>query len=257
MSIKELRERTQAGLADCKKAWEESNGNMDVAIKLLREKGLAKAIKRAGMEASEGAVVIANNGTNFGMVFFGTETDFVAKNDEFCNFANSILKEFVDSDVVDIKTLAKDGTAFEERVAYLSGVIGENIVLKGACKMTKDAGTSVFAYLHNKLNDNFENVGKIGAMIKVKGEFSEDTMKMLTMHLASFKPSVMKREQLSQEWLDAQKAEVEVSGETLESRIKGATLEEQSFLLDSSLTFKAYCEQNGIEVVDFKVFSIR
>jgi len=257
MSIKELRARTLAPLGDCKKAWEESGENMDTAIKLLREKGLAKAVKRAGMEASEGAILISENDKNLGMIFFGTETDFVARNDNFCTFANEILKEFIESPEMDIKNLAKNGESFEERVQSLSGVIGENILLKGAYKVAKDAGTSVFSYLHNKLNENFDNVGKIGAVIKVKGEVSEEILKGLTMHLASFRPLVTTRSELSQEWLDAQKAEVEVTGETLESRIKASVLEEQAFLMDQSLTFKAYCEKNGITVLEFKVFSIR
>ncbi len=257
MSIKELRERTSAGMIDCKKAWEESNGDMDTAIKLLREKGLAKAVKRAGMDAAEGAVVTSSKGSSCGMIFFGTETDFVAKNDEFCKFANAILDEFLNSDVSDIKDLSKDGQSFSERLASLAGVIGENIIVKDFAKIKKEEGTEIFVYLHNKLNDNFDNVGKIGAMINLKGSIDEDSLKGMAMHIASFKPVVFERSSLTKEWLEAQEKEAAVVGETLESRIKGASLAQQAFLMDPSMTFGEFLSKNNLELLDFKVFSVK
>lgn len=241
MSVKELRERTQAGFMDCKKAWDESNGDMNVALEILKKRGLSKAEKRAGMDATEGAVIVSKVGDVAAMAFFGTETDFVAKNDEFCKFANDELASFLKSDIADLKDLDL-AEPFSNRLAYLIGKIGENIVLKNCCKVKEEVGTKVFTYLHNKLNDNFVNVAKIGVVLKVKGECEDELGKQLAMHLASFRPQVLRRDQLS--------AENQNAG-------KEAVFEEQAFLMDTSKTIKALCQEKGIEIVEFFVFSVK
>lgn len=267
MSIKELRERTQAGLMDCKKAWEASNGDMNVAIEFLKQKGLAKAVKRAGVEATEGGVVVGCEGDVCGMLFFGSETDFVARSDAFCKFVNQELSAFLKycvgndirdyfsgSDVSSLTSgdMEKKEEPFSDRLAYLASTIGENITLKGFYRVSK-GDCSVFTYVHNKLSEEYVNVAKIGVVLKIRGPVDEVLGKQIAMHIASFKPSVISRSQLNQAWMESNNVE----GVNLESRIKEAVLEEQSFLMDNLYTVKALCANRGIEIVEFNVLAVR
>ena len=247
MSVKELRERTQAGFLDCKKALDESNGDMEKAVEILRAKGLAKASKRAGVDALDGAVVIKNINQVYGMLFFGTETDFVAKNDQFCQCADNELSSFIESDNSNITNIEIDGESFANRLGYLAAKIGENIVLKDYCKMISDDQGAVFSYVHNKLNDNFDNVARIGVLLKTKGA-TADVAKQLCMHIASFKPIALNEASMTSE----QRALV---GE--ERKLKDLVLDLQSYLMDPSQTVAAFCKNNNIQIVDFKVFSVK
>jgi len=256
MSVKDLRERTQAGFLDCKKALDEANGDMEKAVELLRAKGLAKANKRAGMDALDGGVIIKQVGSAFGMLFFGAETDFVAKSDEFCNFANDELALFLNaynneaiekSAREDITQLSKGDDSFANRVAQLSAKVGENVMLKGQCVMQSDAAGEVAFYLHNKLSDKFDNVARIGVLLKAKGA-SPDIAKQLCMHIASFKPVAINESSMSAE----QKALV-----SEDRKLKDLVLDMQSYLMDPSKTVSAFCKDSGIEIVDFAVFSVK
>lgn len=246
MSVKELRELTQAGFLDCKKALEESGNNMKLAIELLRKKGLSKANKRSGVEAMDGAVVIRKSGNKYGMLFFGTETDFVAKNDQFAKFADDELAAFLESKLDDIKQLERDET-FANRLAYLASKIGENIVLKDQFKITEQSGEMVTSYLHNKLNDKFENIAKIGVLLKTKGASIEQA-KQLAMHIASFKPVALSEAKMNAE----QKALI-----SEEKKLKDLVLDLQPFLIDPSMNISQFCKKNNIEIIEFKVFSVK
>lgn len=249
MSVKELRERTQAGFLDCKKALDEANGDMDKAVELLRAKGLAKANKRAGMDALDGAVIIKQIGSAFGMLFFGAETDFVARSDQFCKFADDELASFLNSSPAhqDITQVSVGDDSFADRVAQLSAKVGENVMLKGQCVMHSDAAGEVAFYLHNKLNDNFDNIARIGVLLKAKGA-SADVAKQLCMHIASFKPVARNEAAMSAE----QKALV-----SEDRKLKDLVLDMQSYLMDPSKTVATFCKDNGIEIVDFVVFSVK
>ena len=238
MSVKELRERTQAGFLDCKKALDEAGNDIEKAVEILRQKGLAKANKRAGVDALDGAVIIKNDGSSYGMLFFGTETDFVAKNDQFCKFADDELKAFVSCSCDEITAMEVDGESFANRLGYLAAKIGENIVLKNHCKMYSDEKGEVSFYLHNKLNDNFDNVARIGVLLKTRGA-SADVAKQLGMHIASFKPVAINEAAMTED----QKALV-----SAECKLKDLVLEMQSYLMDPSQTVSAFCKSNGIEI---------
>lgn len=252
--IKELRDRTSVGFLACKKALEESAGDMEKAIAILKKLGLANAVKRAGREASEGSITVLSNGKSHGMLFLGSETDFVAKNDEFCHFAKSVLNDFLKSEVKNIAEFKRDIDDINGLLAEIGSKIGENITVRGSYKIEETPGTKVFTYVHNKVNEKFPEVATIGVILKIKGECSDELGKQLCMHLASFKPTVLTRQQLSKEWQEEQKQEAE---ENLESRIKEAVFEEQAFLMDSSTTIKDLLKKHNLEVEEFKVFSVK
>lgn len=257
MSVKDLRERTQAGILDCKKAWDESNGDIDQAIKILKEKGLAKAVKRAGMEAHEGAIAICSVGDVSGMLFLATETDFVAKNADFCNFLNDSLKNFLSSDLNDINDLKKNNESFADQLNQLISKVGENIVVKDFCKIVKEPNTTVTTYLHNKLNDAFDNIGRIGVVVKFSNVIEPEFAKEAAMHIASFKPLVLNEQDLDPVWLEAQEKESKIHEDSFKARKNAAVLNNQSFLMDSSISFEKACKNNNTSVVEFKVFSIK
>src|SRR5438270_8993546 len=155
--VKELRERTGAPMMDCKRALQETNGDMEAAIRLLREKGVAGAEKRAGHETPEGKVGyrLSEDGKRGTMVAVGCETDFVANNDEFLGFAKKVLE------VVQANGPGAERELEEER-AQLSGKLGENITVAGTTRFEAVNGARLSAYSNPPRN-------KIGVMLQLRG----------------------------------------------------------------------------------------
>lgn len=165
--IKELRDMTGCGLKDCKSALEETNGNRDEAVKILRERGLTKAAKKAGRIAAEGVVKAKTKGDIGVVVEINCETDFAAKSDKFTALVEAIADTILDNDVADVDALAEctvSGTS-EKVSEYLTNQIatlGENIKIR---RFTKMSGTLV-PYMHDG--------GRIGAMVKISTDKPED-----------------------------------------------------------------------------------
>jgi elongation factor Ts len=186
--VKTLRERTGAGMMDCKKALADAGGDADRAVELLRERGLAKAVKRAGREASEGAVAIAAVENAGAAVELRCETDFVAKTPDFQELAASLArlaassKGLGDADALLAATL--DGETVSERIAAAMSRIGENIVLKRAGRIEAPAGGLVGGYVHAG--------GKLGVLVALRAPGAEPARalaKDLAMHVAAADPS--------------------------------------------------------------------
>jgi elongation factor Ts len=186
--VKTLRERTGAGMMDCKKALADAGGDADRAAQLLRERGLAKAVKRAGREASEGAVAIAAVENAGAAVELRCETDFVAKTPDFQELAASLARLAASSkDLGDAEALlgaTLDGEKVSERIAAAMSRIGENIVLKRAGRIEAPAGGLVGGYVHAG--------GKLGVLVALKAPGAEPARalaKDLAMHVAAADPS--------------------------------------------------------------------
>jgi elongation factor Ts len=186
--VKALRERTGAGMMDCKKALADAAGDAERAAELLRERGLAKAVKRAGREASEGAVALALQGSKGALVELRCETDFVAKTPDFQKLAHA-LAELAASDekLDDAKALLEaslDGDKVSERIAGAMSTIGENIVLQRVGRLEAPAGGLVGGYVHAG--------GKLGVLVALGapgGERGQALAKDLAMHVAAADPS--------------------------------------------------------------------
>lgn len=230
MSVKELRERTAAGFLDCKKALDECGGDIEKAIAYLKEKGLAKAAKRAGNLTAEGLVICSTVNGKIGMISIGTETDFVAKNDKVCQFVTDELKNFLNSENDDIKKCVINGEDFDARLAQVSAVMGENMLLRECCKFEAQNTAS---YLHNQVNETF-NASKIGVIVEFDKVTNPEFAKHVAMHIAAFKP----------EFIDTDSAEA----------TKENTLYQQGFLMDQSLTVKQACEKYDMKILNFKMF---
>ncbi|MCM8536798.1 MAG: translation elongation factor Ts [Lentisphaeraceae bacterium] len=176
--IKRLRDTTQCGMLDCKKALLETEGNFDEAVALLRKKAGAKADKKAGREVNEGLTASVINGNVGALVQVACETDFVAKTDRFQDFVNELVARIAErSDEGDVTEAVAADEA--EVLKGLIGTIGENMKIVKAYRW--ESSGSVFSYLHAG--------GKIGVMIDAEGEFDEALLKDTCMHIAAMSPS--------------------------------------------------------------------
>jgi elongation factor Ts len=257
--VKELRDRTGAGLMDCKRALQETNGDLDAAITLLRERGMAQAAKRAGRETTEGKVGyrLADDGSKGTMVAVGCETEPVSNNDEFLAYAKKVLE------VVEEKGVGAESTLEEERVA-VSAKLGENIAVVGGARFEAVGGGLVAAYAHPPAN-------KLGVLVQVRGGNAELGRK-LAMHIAASNPQWIGREDVPEETLAAEREiyansdEVQSKPEQarekivegmLNKRFFGANvLVDQEWIHESSKSVGQALKEAGAEVLEFERFAL-
>lgn len=249
--VKELRERTGAGMMDCKKALAENGGDLEVATDWLRKKGLAAAAKKAGRVASEGLIGMALMDGAGALVEVNAETDFVARNETFQGLVRSVaaLAPSVKGDVDALKTtrVAASGRTVEEEITQAIAVIGENMTLRRAAFLEVASGV-VAGYLHNQLAPG---VGKLGVLVAL--ESSGDTArlaelgKQLAMHVAATNPQAVSADRVEPAVVERERAiyadQARSSGKPeaiIEKMVEGrmrkfyedAVLLEQAFVVD-------------------------
>jgi elongation factor Ts len=259
--VRELRDRTGAGMMDCKRALEETNGDVEAAIVLLRERGMAQAAKRAGRATTEGLVGyrLAEDGSQGTMVAVGCETEPVSRNDEFQAFAKQVL------DVVEAGGVEAAAGLDEERAA-LSGKLGENIVVAGAARFEAVEEGRIAAYAHPPAN-------KLGVLVHVRGGEPE-LARNLAMHISWSDPRWVGREDVPDYLLAAEREiylnsdEVQSKPEQAREKIvdgmlnkrffaeRGGVLADQPWIHDSSLTVGRVLADQGAEVLEFERFSL-
>ncbi len=267
--VKELREKTGAGMMDCKKALEATEGNMEKAVDWLREKGIAKAEKKEARIAAEGLCQIKVDGNDCVIVEVNSETDFVAKNEEFTSFVDEIVDALLKSDAktneeaLELK-LGKE--TVQERLVALVAKIGEKISFRRFEKITK-ADDEVFGtYKHMG--------GKIGTVVVLKGA-NEEVAKDVAMQAAAMAPIAVNRDGVPQDMIEhettiikeqikndeknAKKPEdiiEKMATGRLSKFFKEICLEEQDFIKDSGVTVKNYVKNNGGEIVSMVRFAV-
>ena len=259
--VKELREMTGAGMMDCKKALNETNGDMDAAIEFLRKNGQAKAEKKAGRIAAEGIVkAVVKDDKVAAIVEVNSETDFVAKNEEFQGFVNAVVNQVADSDAADMDAFmaeawAADTTktvkdALVEKVA----VIGENLNIRRFEKIVTDG--CVVEYIHGG--------GRIGVLIEAEADVVNDEIKKclknVAMQVAAMSPKYTSRAEVSQEYMDHEKEILLAAAKKenpekpeniiekmiigrLNKELKEICLLDQAYVQDSDLTVAKYVEK--------------
>ena len=198
--VKQLREQTGVGMMDCKRALTETAGDIDKAIDWLRKKGLASAAKKAGREASEGLIAVAVDSSVGALVEVNAETDFVARNDEFQNFARSVanLAVSVNGDLDRLKTskFSADGIAVSEELIAMVGHIGENMVLRRSCALSVKEGV-VASYIHNSVETG---LGKIGVLVGLESTGDPKNLnelgRKIAMHVCAARPEAIDRDSL-------------------------------------------------------------
>jgi elongation factor Ts len=208
-SVKELRERTGAGMMDCKKALAEANGEMEAAIDWLRAKGLAAAAKKAGRTAAEGLVGVAVEGNRGAVVEVNSETDFVAKNEIFQDFVRNVaglaLQHGTDVDVLGAAQYPQGGTV-QEKLTDNIAKIGENQSLRRAAIVEVGEG-AVVSYVHNQVAPG---LGKIGVLVALESAAPAETLnalgKQIAMHVAAAHPLALSAEELPAELVERERS---------------------------------------------------
>ena len=243
--VKELRERTGAGMMDCKKALEETNGDIEGAIELMRKNGQAKAAKKAGRIAAEG-VVVTRVGNGYAIAIeFNCETDFVARDVSFLAFANSVsdlahANKLFTVDAINAADL--NGTSVEEARATLVAKIGENINVR---RISVVEGANIGAYIHS---------GRIGVLAVLEGG-TEETAKDVAMHIAANNPSYLTPADVPAEVVaKEQEIQIEIainSGKPKEIAEKMVAGRMSKFTGEVSLTGQPFVKDPNINVADF------
>ena len=257
--VKELREKTGAGMMNCKKALEACEGSMDKAVDWLREKGIAKAAKKESRIAAEGLCKIKVEGNTAVMVEVNSETDFVAKNAEFTGFVDYLLDEILKNDVKtneDVLAIKDGEETISDKLVALTAKIGEKLSFRRFEKVTKADDETFGTYTHLG--------GKIGTIIVVKGA-NEEVAKDVAMQAAAMSPVALTREGVPAEMVEHEREVVteqvknEAAGKPeniIEKMVNGRidkfykeiVLEEQVFIKENKLTVSKYVSDNGGEI---------
>lgn len=202
--VKELRELTGAGMMDCKKALEETSGDIDKAVELLKERGAAKAVKKSAKVAAEGVIKlkVSDNHDKASLVEINTQTDFAAKNDKFVDLSNRILDFVYENGITSVEELNKstfEGEVFEDYMKNQIATIGENIVVRRLATLTAGDNEYVTGYVHfNNLN---------GVILKAKfdseatKEASKELLQHMSMHISAMNPDVITYNNFSDEFI--------------------------------------------------------
>jgi elongation factor Ts len=254
--VKELRERTGAGMMECKKALTENDGNIESAADWLRKTGLAKADKKASRIAAEGRIAMAQSGNKAVLVEINSETDFVAKDAGFLAFADAVGQAALKvADIDALKAASIDGGTVEEARSGLIAKVGENVQVRRMARM--ESNNTIGAYVHG---------GRIGVLVEVKGGTPE-LARGLAMHIAAMNPPYISPAHVPADFVAREKeialAQVRDSGkpvEILEKMIAGKvsktvseiTLTGQPYVLDTNQTVEAALKAaGGAEVLTF------
>lgn len=195
--VKDLREKTGVGLMDCKNALKESNGDIETAIKYLREKGLSKAAKKSSRASNEGRIFVASSNSGVTILELGCETDFVAKNDDFIQYGEKIaqfITEHSFANVEELKSSTIDNQSFEEVHSAQVLKLGENITVN-RFEVLNDPHHS--SYVHSN--------GKIGAILAFNQSIDEQLGKDIAMHIVACSPKYVKPEDVNQEEIESEK----------------------------------------------------
>lgn len=258
--VKELREKSGAGMMDAKKALTENNGDMEVSMDWLRTKGLAKAAKKSGRTAAEGLVAVAvKNGTGV-VVEVNSETDFVGKNADFQSMVSKIATAGLSVETVDALANADvGGKPVSELLTDAIATIGENMSLR---RMVKVSGELVVSYVHNSVADG---MGKIGVLVTLSGD-NEVFGKQVAMHIAAANPTALNEASLNPVDIEKEKQiQMDIARESgkpeavIEKMIVGrmkkfvaeSTLMGQAFVVNPDLTVEAAAKEAGLEILNF------
>ena len=256
--VKNLREKTGAGMLDCKKALDETKGNIEEAINWLREKGISKAAKKAERIAAEGLSEAVSNDTNAVIVEVNCETDFVARNEEFKTLINTIANTLLNNDVntmEEANKLVVDNETIEEKVVAFTAKIGEKISFRRFEKLTKTENQEFGIYSHMG--------GKITSVVVLEGK-NPEVAKDIAMHVAAMNPSYLTSNDIPEDVLNKEREIIkeqsmnegkpaEIAEKMVEGRIrkffKEVCLVEQEFIKDSSLSVGNYAKNNNCSIV--------
>ncbi|MFC4023123.1 translation elongation factor Ts [Oceanobacillus longus] len=266
--VKELREKTGAGMMDCKKALQEMDGNIDAAIDFLREKGIAKAAKKADRIAAEGLTHVEIDGNKAAIIEVNCETDFVTKNDQFKKLLTDLGQHIVTQQPKSVEEalqqkLNGEGETVETVINSVVSTIGEKISLRRFATMEKGDNDSFGAYLHMG--------GRIGVLSLLEGTTDEQIGKDISMHVAAVNPRYVSRDAVSEEEVNHEREVLKSQAlnegkpeKIVEKMVEGRlgkffeeiVLLEQSFVKDPDQKVKKYVADKGASVKAFVRYEV-
>ena len=265
--VKQLRERTGAGMMDCKKALTETDGDIDKAIDYLREKGIAKAAKKADRIAAEGLVHVEVKGNEAAIVEINSETDFVARNEGFQELvkesANQILDTKPESVDALMETKLPNGQSVDEKMKEAISTIGEKLSIRRFAVKSKSDNDAFGAYLHMG--------GRIGVLSVVEGSTDEEAAKDVAMHIAAINPKYVSSEQVSEDEINHEREVLKqqalnegkpanIVEKMVEGRLRKYLQEicavDQNFVKDPDQTVEAFLKSKGGKLVDFVRYEV-
>ncbi len=265
--VKELREKTGAGMMDCKKALTETDGNIDKAVDFLRENGIAKAAKKADRIAAEGTTFVASNGNDAVILELNSETDFVARNEGFQNLVKEMADHILEVKPANVEELSAsklaNGQTVDEKMNESISTIGEKLTLRRFTLKTKTDNDSFGEYLHMG--------GRIGVLTVVEGSTNVEAAKDVAMHIAALNPKFVSRDQVSEEELAHEKEVLKQQAlnegkpeNIVEKMVEGRMrkyLEEicavdQAFVKNPDQTVAEFLKTEGGVLVDFVRYEV-
>jgi len=266
--VKELREKTGAGMMDCKKALQETDGDLDKAIDHLREKGIAKAGNKADRIAAEGSTYIEVDNNTAVLLEVNCETDFVTKNDQFKNLLAELGKHLVKQNPSTVEEaleqpLHGEGDTVETYIKSMVATIGEKISLRRFSILTKTDNDAFGAYLHMG--------GRIGALSLLEGTTDESIAKDVAMHAAAVNPRYVSRNEVAEEEVNREREVLKTQAlnegkpeNIVEKMVEGRLgkffeeicLLEQNFVKDPDMKVKKFVEDKGATVKDFVRYEV-
>ncbi|HCY2965724.1 TPA: elongation factor Ts [Staphylococcus aureus] len=265
--VKELREKTGAGMMDCKKALTETDGDIDKAIDYLREKGIAKAAKKADRIAAEGLVHVETKGNDAVIVEINSETDFVARNEGFQELVKEIANQVLDTKAETVEALMEttlpNGKSVDERIKEAILTIGEKLSVRRFAIRTKTDNDAFGAYLHMG--------GRIGVLTVVEGSTDEEAARDVAMHIAAINPKYVSSEQVSEEEINHEREVLKqqalnegkpenIVEKMVEGRLRKCLQEicavDQDFVKNPDVTVEAFLKTKGGKLVDFVRYEV-
>ncbi|HDC5274831.1 TPA: elongation factor Ts [Staphylococcus aureus] len=265
--VKELREKTGAGMMDCKKALTETDGDIDKAIDYLREKGIAKAAKKADRIAAEGLVHVETKGNDAVIVEINSETDFVARNEGFQALVKEIANQVLDTKAETVEALMEttlpNGKSVDERIKEAISTIGEKLSVRRFAIRTKTDNDAFGAYLHMG--------GRIGVLTVVEGSTDEEAARDVAMHIAAINPKYVSSEQVSEEEINHEREVLKqqalnegkpenIVEKMVEGRLRKYLQEicavDQDFVKNPDVTVEALLKTKGGKLVDFVRYEV-
>ncbi|HDG5688578.1 TPA: elongation factor Ts [Staphylococcus aureus] len=265
--VKELREKTGAGMMDCKKALTETDGDIDKAIDYLREKGIAKAAKKADRIAAEGLVHVETKGNDAVIVEINSETDFVARNEGFQELVKEIANQVLDTKAETVEALMEttlpNGKSVDERIKEAISTIGEKLSVRRFAIRTKTDNDAFGAYLHMG--------GRIGVLTVVEGSTDEEAARDVAMHIAAINPIYVSSEQVSEEEINHEREVLKqqalnegkpenIVEKMVEGRLRKYLQEicavDQDFVKNPDVTVEAFLKTKGGKLVDFVRYEV-
>ena len=265
--VKELREKTGAGMMDCKKALTETDGDIDKAIDYLREKGIAKAAKKADRITAEGLVHVETKGNDAVIVEINSETDFVARNEGFQELVKEIANQVLDTKAETVEALMEttlpNGKSVDERIKEAISTIGEKLSVRRFAIRTKTDNDAFGAYLHMG--------GRIGVLTVVEGSTDEEAARDVAMHIAAINPKYVSSEQVSEEEINHEREVLKqqalnegkpenIVEKMVEGRLRKYLQEicavDQDFVKNPDVTVEAFLKTKGGKLVDFVRYEV-